>query len=218
MQAFASLLSRLHIPLVCALVGLVSCSRHEKIPVNLPILTFNVVDSLLADRVVDSTLAISYRPPRGWKRFSESVVDSALKRARGAVAQMTGGNLHVLAAYGDNESAAVFVAVRLDSSFQADSIATDVRIVQYLNAEDSTADTRQDAFMCGPFAVQQFMTVSANEVSLKLIFDMLGQKSPMFEWDFRIPKSVYPDKARIIESIVGSLQPINPSTNTKGGT
>jgi len=48
--------------------------------------------------------------------------------------------------------------------------------------------------------------VSAETVTLEMVFDVLDWPQPIFAWDFYIPIRFYSDKARVIESVVGSLQ------------
>jgi hypothetical protein len=172
-------------------------------------LTFNVTDSLLARPVTDSLLGITYRPPRGWVRVEQSIVDSAQKAATERMSSTAGGAETVRGVYADSATQAVLIVRKVDTFDISDSSVSVRQYVQQLKAVDSSLDIKTAVFRVGEHRVHQIVALSPAGVSLRMVFDNLEKRAPMFELNFACPTQHYPRKAKEIESVVGSLQPVS---------
>jgi hypothetical protein len=182
------------------------CAQREKKSEELPTLTFDTTDSLVAERTLDSLLAISFRPPKGWVRLPNASIDSAVKGLNPTLRAFVDQTPTIRTVFIDKSSGSYFVATKLDSFTLADTALIGQRAVEYYRAMDSTSVVRSAVFRWGPFLVQQVMVIGSQTVILKMIFSRSEIRRQPFEWDFQIPKTLYPDKARTVESVVGSLQ------------
>ena len=171
-------------------------------------LEFNVTDSLLARPVTEPALGITYRPPRGWVRVEQSLIDSAQKLAAERT-NLTGNGGAVLGAYGDSATQSIFLIRKIDSFDVSDSSVTVRQYVQQLKSVDPSLDIKTAVFRVGDHRVHQIVALSATSVSLRMMFDNLQRRAPMFELNFASPKEFYATKAKEIESVVGSLQPVS---------
>ena len=203
-QRCTSLHTVLSAVLLLLALDLEGCTHEQKKTKAIDALVFDSVDSLLSERIADSVLSISYRPPKGWDRLSRTLLDSAVK-----LGAPEHGAVHasgIMAAFVDRRSGSAFVTARVDSFDMSDSSVSVKNICEYIRNQDSTADVRSAVFRWGPFRVHQIMAIARTRVSLKMIFDLMEERAPMFEWDFDTPRDLYSDKAKTIESVVGSLQ------------
>ena len=112
----------------------------------------------------------------------------------------------IRAVFVDKASESYFVATKLDSFSLRDTAIVEDRAIDYYKGMDSTTIVRSAVFRWGPFQIQQLMVIASQRVTLKMIFSQSEIHGQPFEWDFQIPRPLYPDKARTVESVVGSLQ------------
>lgn len=169
-------------------------------------LMFSTVDSLLSQRTVDSVLSISYRPPKGWERVSRQTVDMAMKKVSRKLQLASKPGTNIRNVFQDRLSGATAVLSKMSAFDLSDTTALLQSTSQYFKSKDSAAVVRSATFRYGPFSVFQVMVVSNPNVILKMLFKPRDAASPAFEWEFDVPQMLYPDKARTIESVVGSLQ------------
>jgi hypothetical protein len=182
------------------------CGQREKRSEELPTLIFNTTDSLVADRTADSLMQISFRPPKGWVRLPKKSIDSAMKGVNPTVTDPLDHTPNLRSVFFDKSSGSYFVSTKLDSLSFADTAFIVQRAIAYYKRADSTSVVRSALFSWGPFHIQQLMVIASETVTIKMFFFSTYGHSQPFEWDFQIPESLYPDKARTIESVVGSLQ------------
>ena len=195
--------------LLCSVLVLLSpagCGQQEKKSEELPTLTFDTMDSLVAERTVDSLLEISFRPPKGWVRLPKASVDSAVKIVIPNLGISLDQTVTIRGVFIEKSSGSFFVVTKLDSFTLVDTTRTVQRAIEYYGATDSTSVVRSAVFRWGPFQVQQLMVIGSQTVTLKMIFIQPEIHRQPFEWDFQILRTLYPDKARTVESVVGSLQ------------
>jgi hypothetical protein len=178
-----------------------ACSRSEKR--ELEILQFNVDTSLVASRIADTTLNISYTPPKNWERM----LPDTLKHLNVAEA-----HTNVIGIFHDSLSNAGLIVTQIDSFQLSDSANVIARAVKYYKGIDPQTEVRNAAYQFEEFKVLQIMILEKNSVTLKMIFERSHGGGSPFEFDFLVPKQIYPTTARVIESVVGSLQTNNPLT------
>jgi hypothetical protein len=170
-------------------------------------LQFSVNDSLVAQPVSDAQLGISFRPPRGWVRVEQRLIDSARAIAEQKMGQNFDRNETARAIYVDSASKSSLAIMQLDSFDVSDSSRSIKEYVQKLRAADPDLQIETALFKKGDYRVHQVRVVSLNSVTLRMIFDNLTKRAPVFAFNSTLPRDSFSTKARAIESSVGSLQP-----------
>ncbi len=188
--------------LICVLAHL-CCSHKEQQEDNLPALYFNVADSLLAPRYVDSTLHISFAPPKDWRRVPDSVLDVAQSRVRDSSVLFRTIPKY---AYVEDSSKASYFISRIDSLNPDEGKTILEEMKKYFEKKfEGKANIQTAVFVTQSFRVHQLMATTREAVVLKMIFDS-KEVPTIFELDYFIPMNVYAGRLRTVESSIGSIK------------
>jgi hypothetical protein len=192
-----------------ALVLLFGCNGGNTASSSLDEMNFNVHDSLLAPPVKDAALGITFRPPRGWTRVDQHIIDSARAIAIEKMGSKFDRNESMQYVYTDSATGSVLAVMRIDSFDVADSSASVRQFIAKLRAVDSSLRIETAVFKKGDLRVHQVRVVSGASVTLRMTFDNLSARAPVFAFNYILPRDYYSAKALEIESSVGSLQPLS---------
>jgi hypothetical protein len=195
--------------MMCALASLYGCKEGNTPGSTLEEMNFNVTDSLLAPAVSDPQLGASFRPPRGWGRVDQRIVDSARAIAAAQAGSSIDKSETVHYVFADSVSRGFLAVMRLDTFDVGDSSASVKGYVEKLRAADPDLRIETALFRKGDFRVHQVRAVSPSSVTLRMTFDNLEKRAPILAFNYVLPREQYESKAREIESSVGSLQPLS---------
>jgi len=188
--------------LICILIS-VYCSHKEEQEENLLELYFNVADSLLAQRYVDSTLHISFAPPKDWRRVPDSVLNIAQSKIQDVPVMFK--SIPRYAFIEDSSRASYFIS-KIDSLNPSEGKRILEEMKRYFEKKfEGQANIQTAIFLTQPFRVHQLMASTTKVVILKMIFDSKDVPT-MFELDYVIPLNVYAGRLRAVESSIGSIK------------
>lgn len=158
------------------------------------------VDAALLDTIIwEESLEIAYSSPKNWTSLP---LDSALATGINKLSDNTIKN-KINAIYADSAKQCFLVV---------NSLLEPGGVLLPPNAESLSKQTgiewtmKEDRFRYAGFEVKQFFLISEEWVSFKLQF--APEAGPPFQLDFLVPKVLYPQKARIVESVIGSVRPL----------
>lgn len=194
-----------------------ACAQKRAEPVDSPKVHFAVDSSLIATSVIDTVLSISFASPKGWQSLSSKALKSAENVAMSSVVESELENLkatpQLLYAWIHESSGSVITVSRFPGFDTGDSSATLREYEKYYRSTSPNADVRGAFFYSGFFKVHQLMVSGEQRVIFKIIFSSSRLRSPI-QFDFVVPRTVYAQMIKTIESVAGSVEihPINKST------
>jgi hypothetical protein len=163
-------------------------------------ITFTVIDSLLGEKISDSTLAISFSPPKGWIAIPDSVLQLAIESDISA----TRPPIRYVYGYSDPQTNSVMTMSRMELFDNTDSSATMKEYKNAIAAGDSSARVELSVFYCNGFKIHQLHVTSSGFTVRKLIYSRDKLPSPI-QFDYAIPAEFYEGMIATIESVAGSV-------------
>ena len=186
---------------------ILGCSGRRNDGVASNEINFAIDHSLLSEPLSDSTLQISFSPPRNWTRLSDDVLHLAEREAlMRSIGDSSVSRNQFLAKYGfiDSVSQSLMLVSSLPQFDVSDSSAT-MRDYTMFAKRDSSSDVRANVFISKVKKIHQLLTIGNNLVAFKMIFSLTGHPSKV-GFDFIIPKNAYPQFIKTIESVAGSVE------------
>lgn len=170
-------------------------------------LTFKVDNSLLGEKFIDNYLEFSFSPPNSCLQMSEGIVQKVKDRFK---QEYTVPNSFVIEPHmfflNENDQFACLISILPTLTNADNSIVKYQQAIctQYIDSQVSQAD-----FLHNGFRIYQSLIISKDIVQFKLVVTQSVNKS--FQIDYVIPKSIYQDNLKAIESSIGSLTKLNVS-------
>lgn len=184
--------------LLCmALMGM-GCQPKQSGP---PPMTFAVENDRLGEVQRLDEAGVQFQAPRDWETLSVGQVDTvahALDVEAGSLA------MQPYRVFLDPTTQSVLSVARLELDSQgsfAEDMTTYGHILQERFAEDSL---RQTLFVKDGITMAQFLVQPDGLVNFKLV--MATDASHMLQFDYLVPRSIYPQEIKNIESSIGSIQ------------
>ena len=180
-----------------------ACSSSD----TLPVLTFNVVDSLLQKSVADSTLNIEYAVPLNWKLLSPD--SSALIQAALLDSQQQNSEfkLKVQKIYYASDVHSLLTVCQLPEISETAKFETVAQsFTDALNA-DVNKPMKTGIFLKDNFKILQALKIQENSINFKLLFRNNAGK--YIQFDYVLSMNYYKDHVTNIESSIGSIHLIN---------
>lgn len=194
--------------LLCIVFFLIlGCSSRQSDGVASNEINFAIDRSLLSESMSDSTLQISFSPPRNWTRLSDAVLHHTERETlRRSFGDSSVSRNQFLAKYGfiDSVSQSLILVSSLPRFDVSDSSAT-MRDFTMFAKRDSSSDVRANVFISKGKKIHQMLTIGNDLVAFKMIFSLTGYPSKV-SFDFIIRKNVYPQFIKTIESVAGSVE------------
>lgn len=181
---------------------------------NLPEMQFNVRDSLLGELVKEPALGMEFKPPKGWSRVDQRLIDSARNVAMQQVGVASDQGEQVRLLFIDSLTNSALAIVKVDSfqaaEYLADSSITVRNYIAKLRAANPSLKIDTDLYRRGSFRIHQVRSAAPASVTVRMIFDNIDEEgAPVFALNWVLPTSQYSAKAYEVESSVGSLQPLS---------
>lgn len=170
-------------------------------------LNFDVDTALLEPAYADTVLGIKFAPPKNWKPVPAAVVDSLFGGITSAQAQMKPHRMFMDDSLKSGCVITMLQSVEIDSTHQILAAAA-----QTLKALDPQTEIKSAEFYTGTFRVRQVLAISPALVTFRLIFDHPATK--IFQVDYIIPRAIYGDLIKAVESSIGSIQPLEVTSTS----
>jgi len=199
-------------------LGFLACAqkRTESLPPQ--DVHFSVDSSLIAAPIIDTALGVGFSPPKGWRALSPNLLRNAQRTAirslRESRLESPEGTPQILYAWTDTLSGSVITVARFPGFDARDSSTTLREFERYHRSAAPRADVKGAVFYSNDFKVHQLLASDDQSVLFKMVFSATQLKCPV-EFDFAVPKALYPQFIKTIESVAGSVEiyPINKPTN-----
>lgn len=187
--------------IVFSIFVLVSCGRN-KVPEEFEELSFAVNDSLLGPAFTDSTLGFTFHPPVSWEHISDTIMAEAQHRLADVI--LSGDSIQIVPRRFfidlQNGSACCLSQVRGLASGNDGLIL----YKSQLKTKFSGASINEGAFRIGGLYIFQYIITDPQRVILKLLCG--GPQTQTFQVDYILPRSIYLQHIKAIESSIGSFQ------------
>ena len=168
--------------------------------------------------MMDTTLGVSFSAPKGWRTLSPNLLRNAQRTAvrslRESRLESPEGTPRILYAWTDTLSGSVITVARFPGFDSRDSSTTLREFERYHRSAAPRADVKGAVFYSNDLKIHQLLVSDDQRVLFKMIFSATQLKCPV-EFDFAVPKALYPQFIKTIESVAGSVEiyRINKSTN-----
>ncbi len=186
------------------LSGLIGCENTKPPDESL---VFQVDQTRLEPAITDPTLKIEIAAPKGWTVLDDGTLAQVIDQLDDTLTQ--GLQMTPQWVFLNEATRAMCVVSRLE----AVKATPDGTLLQTLESayrsQFPMAKVQRATFRKDAFRVHQLIVVATDFVLIKLICD--APKSPVFEVDYVVPRDVYKQELRAIESSIGSLSLINHS-------
>ena len=183
----------------------ITCGSGNETDQSIEELTFVVNDSLLGPAFTDSTLLFTFHPPIGCERVPDSTMLRVKDKIFDMMAQQEGIEVIPVGFFINRESGSACCLSRL-SGMEANSRIFDTFREYKSLLKDKFPDARIDegAFRVNDINVFQYL-ISNNE---RVIFKLLcySPKGRTFQLDYIVPRSMYHQHVKAIESSIGSFK------------
>lgn len=169
-------------------------------------LVFSVDEKLLGDAIQDSSLQITFAPPKNWIRISDSVLRIAQDQAFAHTDKEQSSDSIMIGKYGfrDAVSNSVIVISQL-ASFDTTDTSKDLESYKKLaQKKDSSASINTSFFFSHGLKVHQLMDTDVHSVSFKMVFSHKSL-AHVIQFDFIVPMAAYKSLVKTIESVAGSV-------------
>lgn len=174
---------------------------------------FAVDRTLLNPAYIDSTLGISFCPPKGWNPLQDSTLKAARSRLENSTTNDDSLSFQLIQFFTNLEKSAFCSLTEVGS---ADSSETLISIAETyktsLKSKFPNLEIRQGSFTTRGLNVVQFLIQLEEKILFKLIALLPNKK--IVQLDYAIARTIYPNFIKHIESSIGS---INTSLNEEKG-
>ena len=195
--------------LLCGIIigNLVGCDPPNSQRHTHETLVFNVDRTLLEPAITDATLKMEISAPKGWKAIDDAMLGQVIDTLSKQLAQgLQTVPRHVFV----NESSRAMCVV---SRLEGGAVPPDETLLETLENAYRTqypkATVQRTIFMKDAFTMHQLMVGTSDSVLIKLVCN--APENPVFEVNYVVPRDVYEEELRAIESSIGS---INLTTNS----
>jgi hypothetical protein len=183
----------------------ITCGRGNEAAQQNEELSFVVLDSLLGPSFTDTAIAFSFHPPKGW----EKVPDSTMKKARHTIVEMVGQDSSIsvtpVSFFVDPHGGSVCCLSQLTV------LKGGARIFEKLNEYGTrilkkfpASKIDEGSYRVNDVNVFQYLITDDERVMFKLL--CCSPQGRMFQLDYIVPRSMYAQQIKAIESSIGSFQ------------
>lgn len=192
----------LHIVLLLAL--LISCGKSNEPPQQFEELSFEINEALLGPSFADSTLRFSFHPPIGWEQVPDTTMEKVQEELSDVIGQENGIQVTPIRFFINKEkgsSCTLSRVIGLDLSRQAQGSLEEYESL--LRAKFPGASVKKGTFRIHEINVFQFLITDEQRVIFKLLCSDFQKQT--FQVDYVVPRSVYRQQIKAIESSIGSF-------------
>ena len=194
-----------HLYAALSITLLTSCNQSNELSQPFEELSFVVDKSLLGPSFTDSTLGFSFHPPMGW----EQVHDTTMVKVREALSDVIGresdsqvSSLRFFISLEKGSSCVLSRLSGLDLSGQVQGSLEEYE--SRLRGKFTGANVKKGAFRIDGLKVFQFLVTDDQRVIFKLM--CCGSQKQNFQVEYVVPRSVYRQQIKAIESSIGSFR------------
>ncbi|MCH8293797.1 hypothetical protein IH992_22165 [Candidatus Poribacteria bacterium] len=184
--------------------NVVSCDSSKSQKSRYETLVFNVDETLLEPAIMDADLNISIAAPKNWTAIDDSVLAQVITQSSDML--MQGLQMEPRWIFLNHPSQAMCVVSRLNALdiTQGETVLKELEVAY--STQFPNAVIQSTIFLKEEFRVHQLMVNSSQFVLIKLLCD--APEILPFEVDYFIPKKVYEQELRAIESSIGSIHSV----------
>jgi hypothetical protein len=187
------------------IVAAVGCDRSKPQGQGYEQMVFDVDRALLEPTVTDAFLNISIAAPRRWKPVEAAELAQLAARLSESVGKQI--PIEPRWIFLDNRSQAACVVSRLDAADIPSEDALLKELESVYTSRFPGATVKGAIFLKDEMRVHQLMITAADFILIKLLLD--APTVPILAVDYIIPRHVYADELRAIESSIGSIRPLS---------
>ena len=194
-----------HLYAALSITLLASCGQSNEPSQQFEELSFAVDKSLLGPSFTDSTLGFSFHPPMGWEKVPDTTMVKARETLSDVIGQESDSQVSSLRFFINLEKGSSCVLSRLlglDLSGQVQGSLEEFE--SQLRDKFPGANVKKGAFRIDDLKVFQFLVTDDQRVIFKLV--CWGSPKQIIQVDYVVPRSVYRQQIKAIESSIGSFR------------